>query len=201
MHRLIRDIAAGVQTLRFLTALICSAAVTTAVAGPMAYQALSFDPQAAVLGTASNTTRSDGPDATGSVPRRSTSTIPPSTAATTASTAPTTAAPTTTPPTPSTMGATTTAPEPTGPASINTIPDVFVPPTTAVPPPDVTLPPDTTTPVTLPPPTTLPQPVQPTPGPSFQVEPMCDEGKAVELDEHQQGTCAEQEARQGQPQQ
>jgi hypothetical protein len=40
--RLLDATAAGTQTLRLLTALVCSVSVTTAVAGPMAYQAIEF---------------------------------------------------------------------------------------------------------------------------------------------------------------
>ena len=40
MQRFLRDIAAGAQTLRFLTALVVSTLVTTAIATPMAMRAL-----------------------------------------------------------------------------------------------------------------------------------------------------------------
>ena len=40
--RLLDATAAGTQTLRLLTALVCSVSVTTAVAGPMAYRAIEF---------------------------------------------------------------------------------------------------------------------------------------------------------------
>ena len=40
--RLLDASAAGTQTLRLVTALVCSISVTTAVAGPMAYQAIEF---------------------------------------------------------------------------------------------------------------------------------------------------------------
>lgn len=194
MHRLLRDIAAGVQTLRFLTALVCSAAVTTAVAGPMAYQALSFDPQAAVLGTASNTTRAPGPpDPTGSLPRQSTSTAAPTTATTAAPTTtltPTTLPATTAPP-PSMAATTEPAAETNGPASTPTVPPSFEaePPPDTQPEPSVTSPPSTTVPVGTTPtvvPTTTPAP------PPFVIVRKCKDGEAVELDENQDGTCADE---------
>lgn len=40
--RLLDATAAGTQTLRLVTALVCSVSVTTAVAGPMAYRAIEF---------------------------------------------------------------------------------------------------------------------------------------------------------------
>ena len=40
MNSAVRNIVAGAQTLRFVTALVLSVSVTTAVAGPMAYQAV-----------------------------------------------------------------------------------------------------------------------------------------------------------------
>lgn len=45
--RLLDATAAGAQTLRLVTALVCSISVTTAVAGPMAYQAIEFRRSAA----------------------------------------------------------------------------------------------------------------------------------------------------------
>ncbi len=51
--RLLDATAAGTQTLRLVTALVCSVSVTTAVAGPMAYRAIEFrnavDDSAAVV--------------------------------------------------------------------------------------------------------------------------------------------------------
>lgn len=196
MHRLLRDIAAGVQTLRFLTALVCSAAVTTAVAGPMAYQALSFDPPASVLGTASSANRASAPGPTGSVSRPPSTTGAPSTVATTATTVPpTTAAPTTAPPPSLAAATTTTVVPPRVPASVVTVPQTFpTAPLTTDAPPAVTAPPstlpETTSPTVVAPPSTAPRPAV-----GFEITVICEDGKAVELDEQQTGQCADEAER------
>ncbi|MFN0092825.1 MAG: hypothetical protein ACKVWR_21530, partial [Acidimicrobiales bacterium] len=56
MNRLFNDIIAGVLSLRFITALVVSSAMTALVTAPMAYQALEFrrgaseEPAAALRG-------------------------------------------------------------------------------------------------------------------------------------------------------
>lgn len=53
-QRFLQDISTGVQTLRFVTALVVSASVTSAVAGPMAYQAITFDSPASAAPSAAS---------------------------------------------------------------------------------------------------------------------------------------------------
>lgn len=104
--------AAGTQTLRLVTALVCSISVTTAVAGPMAYQAIEFrrshddvaapstiavpdplevtDAQRGVLDDSGQ-----AHDPAGVAPLAPATTSAPTTASPTIATAPSTAAPTT----------------------------------------------------------------------------------------------------------
>ena len=59
MNTMVRNIVAGAGTLRFVTALVLSASVTTAVAGPMAYRAVGARNEAASLGSAASATKPD----------------------------------------------------------------------------------------------------------------------------------------------
>ena len=62
MNTAVRNIVAGAQTLRFVTAVILSVSVTTAVAGPMAYQAVDARNEAASeLGSPAGASRRAAP--------------------------------------------------------------------------------------------------------------------------------------------
>ena len=119
MHRLIRDISAGMQTLRFLTALVCSATVTTAVAMPMAIKAISYEPPTGLGAAASSQGASAPADAPPAAPTTvSRPQTPPSVAG---SAVATTAEPTTT-----TTPSTTTAAAPPATSASTTAPAVEV---------------------------------------------------------------------------
>ena len=141
------------QTLRFVTALVCSATVTTAVAMPMAIKAMSYEPPvglgaaASSLGATAERDPETAPPTTAAPPPPA----PPAVAGATVNQPPTTAAPapTTTPAAPAPVPSTTVVadvaevqvaeePEPV-PAT------TAAPPTTVAPPPNTNPAPTTTT--------------------------------------------------------
>ena len=162
MQRFLRDIAAGAQTLRFLTALVVSTLVTTAIATPMAIKALDNPASRAnAVVQVPPTGQAEAPATTTPAPPGTPST---SATAPAAPASPTTAAPPTSePPATTAAPATTTAPTTTtagsvtasvafpngtgveveGPAAVDSTTTTGAPPTTAAPP--TTVAPTTTT--------------------------------------------------------